>query len=78
MGLQPGINITSIKQPEQGGIIAIHCPLCKATDFILSLWAVKPRDGDFFYMPQTCINDLRHDLEMCSSLYKEKRFWGQI
>ena len=37
-----GIHVTSITPPEQGWPIAMYCPICKKTTFVLSPYAVKP------------------------------------
>lgn len=50
----PGIHVTSIVPPEQGWPIAMYCPICKETTFILSPWAAKPSDGDYFRMNEVC------------------------
>lgn len=55
--LNRGIHVTSIVPPEQGWPMAFHCPICKETTFLLSPWAVKPKDGDYFKMNDTCASD---------------------
>lgn len=52
-----GIHITSIVPPEQGWPIAMHCPICKTTVFMLSTWAIKPTEGDYFLMRETCADE---------------------
>jgi len=49
-----GIFVTSIVPPAQGWPIAMHCPICKETTFILSLWAAKPVRCDYFKMNDVC------------------------
>jgi hypothetical protein len=46
----PTINITSIVPPESGWPIVAHCDLCKKTVIVLSPWAIKPEDGDYWRM----------------------------
>ena len=62
-----GIHVTSIVPPEQGWPVAMHCPLCKETVFMLSLWAIKPKDGDFFKINKMCVNEelgFKHNMKM--------------
>jgi hypothetical protein len=64
-----GIHITSIVPPEQGWPIAMHCPICKETTFMLSLWAVKPKDGDYFLHKELCASEEfshRHNMELAT------------
>ena len=51
------IVITSIVPPEQGWPIAMHCPICKVTTFLLSPWAIKPEKGDYWKMNDVCASD---------------------
>ena len=45
----PGIHVTAIVPPESGWPIAMYCPICKETTFILSPWSLKPTvDGKEF------------------------------
>jgi hypothetical protein len=37
-----GIHVTHIVPPAQGWTIAMHCPICKETTFVLSQWDIKP------------------------------------
>jgi hypothetical protein len=55
-GFEPGIHITSIVQPETGGIIAMHCPECRATVFVLHQYSTKPPRGDFHLLEGLCEN----------------------
>ena len=50
----PGIHVTSIVPPAQGWPIAMHCPICKETTFLLSPWAAKPVRCDYFKMNDVC------------------------
>jgi hypothetical protein len=63
-----GIYVTKIVPPEQGWPIAMHCPICRETTFILSPWAIKPQDGDYFLMKDACIADgvlsHKHNMKM--------------
>lgn len=59
-----GINVTNIVPPEQGWPIAMYCPICKETTFVLSPWAIKPQDGDYFKMNETCARDEKHNMIM--------------
>ena len=49
-----GIHVTELTPPEQGWPIAMHCPICKETTFVLSPWAIKPEKSDYFLMDATC------------------------
>lgn len=62
-----GIHITRIVPPERGWPIAMYCPICKETTFILSPWAIKPKDGDYFRMNGACGSDVLgtlHNIQM--------------
>jgi len=52
-----GIYVTSIVPPAQGWPVAMYCPLCKETTFLLSPWAAKPVRGDYFKLSDTCASD---------------------
>jgi len=54
------IIITSIKTPEVGWPVLLHCPLCGRSEIVLSLWAIKPERGDYFWMEKICIDDEMH------------------
>jgi hypothetical protein len=56
----PGIYVTSIVPPEEGWPVAFYCPICKETTFLLSPWAVKPTEGQYFTMTDTCASDEFH------------------
>jgi hypothetical protein len=62
-----GIHVTHIVPPAQGWPIAMHCPICKETTFILSPWAAKPEKGDYLRMKETCGSDVlceMHNIQM--------------
>jgi hypothetical protein len=72
-----GIFVTSIVPPEQGWTIAIHCPICKETTFLLSPYAIKPERGDYWIMNQMCANDAEGGLHNMQ-LAIPKREWKTI
>ena len=49
-----GIHVTHITPPAQGWPIAMYCPICGETTFILSPWAAKPENGDYWRMTDIC------------------------
>jgi hypothetical protein len=58
MSLPLGIHITTVAPPTTPGWpIITHCPLCRQTVIVLHSWCIKPTDGDFFYMPNTCVDE---------------------
>lgn len=62
-----GIHISRIDPPAQGWPIAMYCPICKETTFILSPWAIKPKDGEYFKMNNVCGSyslGMTHNIEM--------------
>jgi hypothetical protein len=62
-----GIYITRIDPPAQGWPVAMHCPICKETTFVLSQWAIKPERGDYFKMLETCGSEEfgdRHNMKL--------------
>ena len=62
-----GIHVTHITPPEQGWPIAMHCPICRETTFLLSPWAAKPERGDYWRMKETCGSDVlseMHNIQM--------------
>lgn len=74
-----GIYVTRIDPPEQGWPIAMHCPICKETTFVLSQWAIKPKDGDYFLMKDTCGSDVvgdRHNMQMACEKVPYKRLFN--
>jgi len=56
----PGIHVTKIVTPAEGWPIAMYCPLCKETTFLLSPWAIKPKDGDYWRMNEMYANEEFH------------------
>jgi hypothetical protein len=62
----PGIHVTSLTPPEVGWPVAMYCRLCKKTVFMLSLWAVKPLDGDYFKINDMCVDEVsgfKHNMQ---------------
>src|ERR1700677_179444 len=55
-----GIHVTAIVPPEQGWPIVAHCKLCQKTEIILSPWAIKPEDGDYWKMEGMCLDEELH------------------
>ena len=58
-----GIHVTAITPPEQGWPVAFYCPICKETTFLLSPWAIKPKEADYWYMMEICgneVDDIEH------------------
>jgi len=49
-----GIHVTFIVPPSEGWPIAYHCPLCKRTEIVLSPWAIKPKEGDYWLINDMC------------------------
>lgn len=43
-----GIFVTGVKHEEAGEVVALYCPMCKVTNFMLSPWATK--DDSPFWM----------------------------
>ncbi len=69
-----GIHVTSIVPPELGWPVAYHCPLCRTTTFVLSPWATKPKDGDYWRMNEMCsdeVNGFAHNMRMGMKGWKE-------
>ena len=70
-----GIHVTHITPPEQGWPIAMHCPICRETTFLLSPWAAKPERGDYWRMKETCGSDVlceMHNIQMaCDKMNME-------
>ena len=69
----PGIEITKIVPPESGWPIVAHCYVCGRTDIVLSPWAMKPADGDYWQFNGMCLNEdsminFRHNM------YPEKHY----
>lgn len=62
-----GIFIMHIDHPEQGWPIAMYCPICKTTTFILSLYAEKPKNGGYMKINDLCCSETLgqiHDIEI--------------
>lgn len=57
-----GIHVTHITPPAAGWPIALYCPLCKETTFVLSPWAKKPDDGDYWKMKDICGSEVLADM----------------
>ena len=55
-----GIHITSIVPPEQGWPIVAHCDICHKTEIVLSPYAAKPSDGDYWKLNGTCLDEEKH------------------
>ena len=55
-----GVHITSIIPPDHGWPIVSHCDICKKTVILLSPYAVKPSDGDYFRLNGTCLDEEKH------------------
>jgi len=53
------IIITSIKQPEQGAVMIMHCEVCRVSVITISIHAKKPDDGDLWVV-QLCPHGLIH------------------
>ena len=66
--MQRGIFITSIVPPEHGWPIVAHCVHCRKTEIVLSPWAKKPDDGDYFLLKGTCLDD---ELNMQHNMYPQ-------
>ena len=61
-----GIHVTSIVPPAEGWPVAMYCSLCRKTVFMLSLWAVKPLDGDYFKINEMCVDEVdgfKHNMQ---------------
>ena len=62
---EKGIYITSITPPGQGWPIAAHCVHCRKTVIILSPYAAKPEDGDYWLLKGTCLDEelcMKHNM----------------
>ena len=60
-GRETGIFITGLVPPEAGWVIVCHCPECKVTEIVVSPYAIKPSDGDFWIMRGICHTHLEHN-----------------
>lgn len=54
------IEITSLKQPETGAILMLHCAKCKTSTIVHNVYAAKPADGDYWYMEGFCLDFSAH------------------
>jgi hypothetical protein len=55
--------ITSIRQPEQGAVMLMHCDKCRSTEIVVNEYATKPKDGDAWMVNMPCMH---HAVEMAS------------
>ena len=70
-----GIYITSIVHPEQGWPIVAHCDICHETVIVLSPYAIKPENGDYYLMNGTCLNEEEH---IKHNMYPQKLYlWDE-
>lgn len=53
-GPQGGIVVTGIVQPTSGAVMFLYCPGCKVTEIAVSKYAVKPKDGDYWFLRMNC------------------------
>jgi hypothetical protein len=62
-----GIFVTSIVPSEQGWPIALYCPLCRTTVFVLSPWSVQPEDGGYLRINDMCgdeVHGFNHNMRL--------------
>jgi hypothetical protein len=67
-----GIHVTHIVPPAYGWPIAMHCPICKETTFILSPWAAKPEKGDYWRINNQCAGEgvhNQHNMKFAMDMY---------
>lgn len=58
MALPANVAIEWLKQPADGGVVLIHCPVCKNTEILWDRYLTRPKDGgDLWVMRLEC---LRH------------------
>lgn len=70
-----GIYVTNIVPPAQGWPVAMYCPLCKETTFLLSPWAIEPTEGGYLTINDTCANEdvyIKHNIKMAFDPLKSK------
>ena len=63
----PGIHVTRVGEPEQGWLMSFYCPKCRETTFLLSPYACRPKDGDYWRMNEMCTNEtlaFKHNMQM--------------
>jgi hypothetical protein len=71
------IHVTAIVPPAQGLPIAMYCPICKETTFMLSPWAIKPERGDYWVINDQCAseeNSYRHNIQMAMKVPQRMMF----
>ena len=79
-----GIHVTAITPPEQGWPVAFYCPICKETTFLLSPWAIKPKEADYIKMNDTCASDEFHYMHTMVLIMERSReamlkaFWEKL
>lgn len=76
---QVGIHITHIVPPAQGWPVAIYCPICRETTFVLSAYAAKPEDGDYWKMNESCVRDGvcdQHNIKMATKPFAYRALPG--
>jgi len=64
---ETGIHITSIATPESGWPMMAYCEICKTSTLWLNLYAAKPKDGDYFKIIKTCVDEVHgchHTMQM--------------
>ena len=74
----PGIHVTRMKDPDSGWPMAFYCPLCKATTFALSPYAIKPTEGDYLKVNGMCMSEEhghRHNMQMALDTLTETTLW---
>jgi hypothetical protein len=52
--LPANIQVTSLKHDLPGAVMFMHCSECKRTVIMLSEYAVRPHDGDAWYLTEFC------------------------
>ncbi len=51
----PGhIQVSFLKQPEDGGVLFLYCSICKRMEIAHSLYACRPKDGGDAYLVECC------------------------
>jgi hypothetical protein len=54
------IQITAVCHDAPGAIVRIHCPTCKRTDFVLSIYALPPHNASYWAW-EGCVEVPRHN-----------------
>ena len=44
--LTKSVTITWLRQPKEGCVVVLHCPVCKSITIAHNSWAIKPENGD--------------------------------